>query len=83
MFSTSSPTYPASVRLVASAMVNVYLKSGKGLCQQRLSAACGFDKQDIAFLDFHLSCVDRRVKPLVMVIKFYSENFFADSCSIT
>ncbi len=65
MFSTSSPTYPASVKVVASAMVKGTFK-----ILARVWARQGFprprraDQKDIAFLQFDPFQIDFVIEPL-------------------
>ena len=69
MFSTSSPTYPASVSVVASAMVNGTLRSRASvLGEQGLPATGGADEQHVALRQLHLVDLDPRVEPLVVVV---------------
>jgi hypothetical protein len=55
MFSTSSPTYPASVSVVASPIANGTLRNSRQrLGQQRLAAAGRPDQQHVALVDLDI-----------------------------
>ena len=76
IFSTSSPTYPASVNAVASAIANgTFQNLCQRLCQQRLSAAGRSEHQNITLLEFHTEILSRH-DPLIMIIYCNGKNFF-------
>ena len=78
MFSTSSPTYPASVRVVASAIVNgTSNDTCASVCaSKRLAAAGRPDQQDVRFGELDLGTLGAVIEPLVMVVDRDREHAF-------
>ena len=78
MFSTSSPTYPASVSVVASAMAKGTCEdAGQGLGQQGLARAGGADEEDVGLLELHVAAGLLLGQPLVVVVDGHGERFLA------
>ena len=74
MFSTSSPTYPASVSVVASAMVNGHVQDARQrLGEQRLPAPGGPEQEDVRLLQLH-AVAAAGLDPLVVVIDGHGED---------
>jgi len=67
MFSTSSPTYPASVRVVASAMVNGTLRMRASVWRGASSRCRGAKQEDVRLLQLDAVAL-ARLDPLVMVV---------------
>ena len=77
MFSTSSPTYPASVNVVASTIANGTLsKAGQRLCQKGLSCSGRSDQQDVGFLQFDIGLLAGHFDALVVVVNRDSKLLF-------